>query len=1051
MNGITGAGGPEYGRRLPLNIIKERVATDPDGEWVSIPRSNEAKDGWEKVTYAQLAKAINHAANDILALAGPAPQGKFPTIAYIGTNDSRYLPFTFGAIKLGYQALFISPRNATEGQIRLFQDTDCRFIAHTPEYQEAVDSWKVEHKMKSMVVSPERDWYNGNESTQIDYERTFEQGQWDPMVVLHTSGSTGFPKPIITKQGWLASIDEFNNIPPKNGASMWTVEVTNRAKKHIIPMPFFHGSGLYLAIFLGIVYGRPCVCPIGSKPLTADLVCDYIKYAEAESILLPPSILEDMNKVPAHVEALKKLNIVMFGGGNLAAQSGHDLVKKGVKLMNLISATEMPYPVYFQPNQELWQYFVFDSDRGGLDFRQSPDDKDAYRLFVKRKDRHPGIQGVFYTFPDIDEYDTKDMFRPHPTLKDNWMYAGRSDTVIVFSNGEKLNPVSIEEIVTYHPDLKGALVVGQDRFQPAIILEPLRHPANEEEKKGLIEGVWPLIVKANKETVAHGRIEHDFIMISNPEKPFLRAGKGTIQRGLTVKLYKEETDELYASIEHSQQASAPKLDISSETSLMESIQQLFHERLEAPELDPDTDFFTAGIDSLQVINASRLITASLKAAGIEVDHTALAPRVIYSNPTYRSLAAYLNSVIASGGAQGGDDMEAAKKAMQELLEKYTKDLPPPNMNKPAPLDDGQTVIVTGTTGGLGSYLVHHLISDSNVKKIYCLNRSKDGRSRELEVFEERGLNADFAKCEFLQADLSLPDFGLGSEKYDEMLALVDRIIHNGWPVNFNIPLSTFEPHIRGVRHFVDFSAKAAKRVAIIFVSSIGTVANWNGFAPEAQITDFSVAVMSYGRSKMISSLILDEAAKVSKIPTAIVRVGQIAGSRYEKGLWNKQEWLPSIIASSAYLGVLPGRLGKFNLVDWMAIEDVSHLVLDVSGIEERHPIDKISGYFHAVNPKTITWQDLAPVVKDFYGDRIKKIVSPEEWLEALRASQDKPEDVAKNPGVKLIDSYQGFFLGDEAGQVRFAMDRTKTYSHTARDMEAVTPELMRHWCKQWNF
>lgn len=103
MSGTAGSDGPKYGQRLPLNIIKEKVATDPDSEWVSIPRSSEAKDGWEKVTYAQFAKAINHAANDILALAGPPAQGEFPTIAYIGTNDSRYIPFAFGAVKAGYQ------------------------------------------------------------------------------------------------------------------------------------------------------------------------------------------------------------------------------------------------------------------------------------------------------------------------------------------------------------------------------------------------------------------------------------------------------------------------------------------------------------------------------------------------------------------------------------------------------------------------------------------------------------------------------------------------------------------------------------------------------------------------------------------------------------------------------------------------------------------------------------------------------------------------------------------------------------------------------------
>ncbi|KAI0842989.1 acetyl-CoA synthetase-like protein [Hypoxylon sp. FL0890] len=1051
MPDVKGVNDLHKGTKLPLQVIKERAANEPDVEWVSIPRGSEPKDGWEKITYAQFAKAINRIANEILALAGVPPPDKFPTIAYIGTNDSRYLPFTFGAIKAGYKALFISPRNVTEGQIRLFRNTDCQFIAHSVEFQDAVESWKKLHPMKSMVVAPEREWYSGNESTHIEYERTYEQGEWDPFVVMHTSGSSGFPKPILVRQGWLLAMDSFKNVPPKNGVHMWTVEVARRAKRHMIPMPFFHASGLYFSVFLSIFCGEPCTLPIGSKPLTADLIAEYIQYSGGESIIVPPSILQDMSKVPAHVEALKKMNIVMFGGGNLASSAGDFLVKQGVPIVNMISSTELPYPIHFQPNPELWQYFFFETELGGAEFRPNSDFPGTYQLFIKRRSKHPGIQGVFYTFPELDEYNTNDLFRPHPQIKDNWAYAGRADTVIVFSNGEKLNPLTIEHIVTDHPALKGALVVGQDRFQPAIILEPIKYPQTDEEAKALIDSIWPLIDRANQATVAHGRIERDFILLTKPEKPFPRAGKGTIQRGLATRIYQEEVDQLYERAEHAQQANAPVLDVTSEEGLLESLQQLFAERLETPPLGPDTDFFSAGVDSLQVINASRLITAGLKAAGVDASAAALPPRTIYSHPNYRSLAAHLFSVIQSGGAQGGDDTEQAVKTMKEIYEKYTKDLPPANTSKPPPLENGQTVIVTGTTGALGSYLLNFLIFDSNVKKVIALNRAKDGQVRELQVFEERGLNADFSKVEFLHADFSLPDLGLGGEKYNELLGVADRIIHNAWPVNFNIPLSTFEPHIRGVRHFVDFSAKAAKRVAIIFISSIGTVDHWNGPVPEAQITDFTVTSMNYGRSKMVSSLILDEAARVSGIPTASVRVGQIAGSRYEKGLWNKQEWLPSIIASSVYLGVLPGDIGAMNEVNWMAIEDVAHLVLEVSGVEERHPIDKINGYFHAVNPQTTTWEKMAAAVKEFYGDRIKKIVSFKEWIEALKKSQATTTDLSKNPGVKLIDSYEGFFSGGEGGQVKFSMERTKSYSPTARNLEAVTPELMQHWCKQWNF
>lgn len=177
--------------------------------------------------------------------------------------------------------------------------------------------------------------------------------------------------------------------------------------------------------------------------------------------------------------------------------------------------------------------------------------------------------------------------------------------IIVFSNGEKLNPVTIEEIVSDHPELRGALVAGQGRFQPSLLLEPVTHPETEDEAKALIDRVWPLVVSANKETVAHGQIGREFIRLSSPEKPFLRAGKGTIQRAATLKLYKDEIDELYENAGQVSDAGAPELDLSSEQALIESIRDLFHNRLGGRQvLEPDADFFSSGVSSLALIQPS---------------------------------------------------------------------------------------------------------------------------------------------------------------------------------------------------------------------------------------------------------------------------------------------------------------------------------------------------------------------------------------------------------------------------------------------------------------
>ena len=131
------------------------------------------------------------------------------------------------------------------------------------------------------------------------------------------------------------------------------------------------------------------------------------------------------------------------------------------------------------------------------------------------------------------------------------------------------------------------------------------------------------------------------------------------------------------------------------------------------------------------------------------------------------------------------------------------------------------------------------------------------------------------------------------------MSLLTRFLDNAWPVNFNWDIESFEPHIAGIRHLVDFSHKSAKETQIFFISSIGSTLQWRSSdpVPEDVVRDLSVAKNSgYGASKLVSELVLDAAAAKSGIRASICRVGQVAGpvTRGKKGEWNKQEWLPTV-------------------------------------------------------------------------------------------------------------------------------------------------------------
>lgn len=103
----------------------------------------------------------------------------------------------------------------------------------------------------------------------------------------------------------------------------------------------------------------------------------------------------------------------------------------------------------------------------GVDWRQTAEEG-VYEQVIVRKAKDPGLQGFFYTFPRDKEYFTKDLYKAHPSLPDHWIYQGRADNIIVFSNGEKLNPVTIEEIVDDHPQVTGAVVFGSNKLVQVI-------------------------------------------------------------------------------------------------------------------------------------------------------------------------------------------------------------------------------------------------------------------------------------------------------------------------------------------------------------------------------------------------------------------------------------------------------------------------------------------------------------------------------------------------------------------------------------------------------
>lgn len=430
-----------------------------------------------------------------------------------------------------------------------------------------------------------------------------------------------------------------------------------------------------------------------------------------------------------------------------------------------------------EKDREDWNFIHFHPN-AGLELRPHP--SGFYELFIVKDSKLESWQTIFSTFPDLTEYSFNDLFSKHPTKPDLWHHEGRADNIIVLSNGEKLNPLSLELTISDHPFVRAVIIAGYARFQTSAIIE-VTEKARHSMKNGneLLDTIWPAIEAANQKTDSHGKLHREFVMLALPEKPFLRAGKGTVQKSLTLDLYSEELEELYQTAED-RSTEIVQINGSDVESMKKGISRLVSE-INDCEIGGDEDFFARGFDSLQISTLLRRLRRSLEAyctATSKIPLATLTSKLIYSNPTINKLSAAIFNLFGSQSDELPDAKSSSITDMQAMLDKYVQLFPIlPGRKSPSP-ENESIVLLTGSTGSLGSFILEHLLKSTNVKEIWCLNRSEDAHQRQAGSNLLRGLETKWepTRVKFISGNACQPKFGLQSDVYKMILAKTTHII-----------------------------------------------------------------------------------------------------------------------------------------------------------------------------------------------------------------------------------------------------------------------------------
>ncbi|TCD65683.1 putative NRPS-like protein biosynthetic cluster [Steccherinum ochraceum] len=934
-----------------------------------------------------------------------------PVIAILAATDTiTYFLTEAGMMRANCIIFPISPRNSPAAVAHLLNQTHAQhvIVGSEPALQSLAEAAFEQLQNQELPIPDSSDIPCFEDLVKLPVEQDFEflpQFKFGPeeiVAILHSSGSSAFPKPRPTWHARFLSLGLVSFFGAVNLTGL-------RFGFHSLPM--FHGMGGMFMAWAGTC--GVTLCTFGPKipavlPTAQNTLAAFVS-AGCQMAMSVPSFVEAWAQNPEDVIAMKKISKgILFGGGPLDKHVGDALSKEGVVILNAYGCTEtgaiaqIPPP----PMGEDWEYLRFDTGNLKAHWVQQGDGT-AELVVMPGHFITPTVLNT--TVDGTPAYATSDLFVPHPIKPGLWRIFGRTDDQIMHSSGEKTNPGPLEAILNQDPNVSRALMFGRGQFNAGILIEPVARQSfdlsDTQKLADFRNNVWPSVEKMNAYAPQHSRIFKEMILVTSPSKPFTYTAKNTIRRQAIIKAYESEIEALYAAAAETAQAedlSPPQSwDVASATAFV----RLVVTRVVKGALTDEDDLFQKGCDSLKATWIRNSILHSLRQT-TTINTRAIPSNFVYQHSSILTLAQYISSVAAPSAQANGllhDDRQAQVSTMLDMVARYRQDFPTRVPSIPTPTKD--TVLVTGTTGSLGCTLLAQLLQAPEVEHIYALNRlSEDGRTlldRQRGRLAEWGIDPDITlspKFTLLEADMSAERLGLTEDTYDKIRTSVTHVIHNAYRVNFNLSLLSFEPNVRTARHLMDMTLSSPHSTTprLLFVSSIGVLgrqADLNEAPIKEGPIDPSFAVSNgYPESKWVIERLLSIAEEETSLRPITVRLGQVAGGL--SGAWNRSDWFPALVKSSSHLKCLPVLE---HAVSWIPAVAAAQALVEMRN--SPYPV------LHLAHPRPVSFSTIISSVAQALD---LPLVPFADWLARLRTSgeelsaQSEVEMMKISPALRLL-------------------------------------------------
>lgn len=304
---------PKRGTVL-VTAIEEKVRWTPNETHIRYPAPDWEVDGYRTLTWGQFGDSVNKVAHWLDEKLGKANGND--AVSYFGPNDLRYAVLWPAVIKTGRKLMVTDGRVTGEGLNTLLEAAKCNVWISAEDDPNGPPASLP--PSVNRIVLPTIEWCldaSGHED--YPYEKTWDEAKWDEILIIHTSGTTGVPKPIRHTNGWHACYRErelSNRHWPRG-----THYDAHMGKAALSSCPPQWLGGLVHYVTLPVYLDTVCIIPPPDCTFfSPEVFTKLVKMNSVDGIVCPPHTIEQLFAEPDTKQLLKELQFIVYLGAALS-------------------------------------------------------------------------------------------------------------------------------------------------------------------------------------------------------------------------------------------------------------------------------------------------------------------------------------------------------------------------------------------------------------------------------------------------------------------------------------------------------------------------------------------------------------------------------------------------------------------------------------------------------------------------------------------------------------------------------------------------------------